>query len=262
MNFDTVLIIGLGGTGSNLMPTLSRLLLNKKFTGNIYLADGDSYSESNLERQIFSEVDGILVNKAEYQAKIIETNIPQLSSQLTAIPQYLSKEDVEDIVRDGTLVINCADNLAIRKYVEDRVATLDNACHVCCGNEMKSGQVQIYLRKNGQDITPSIYKNSPIFNSENDDRSKMSCQDLAALPSGGQLICANNMAAAIALNIIYWLLSDEDIYMGCAYIPAGTTLFNCANNKVTTEDCGVFDPAAFKLFKQEKKEREAVLAEG
>lgn len=262
MIFDTILVIGLGGTGSNLMPPLVRLLLNKGFPGNIYLADGDSYSYSNLERQIFSESDGIAVNKAEYQAKLIETNVPQLSSQVTAIPTYLTKEDIEDIVRDGTLVINCADNLAIRKYVEDRVAKLDNAAHICCGNELKSGQVQLYLRKDGKDITPSIYKNSPIFNNDNDDRAKMSCQDLAGLPSGGQLICANFMAAALALDKVYWLLSDDDIYMGCSYIPAGTTLFNCVNNKITTEDHCELDPVAFKEFKRVKKEREAVLAEG
>lgn len=50
--FDKVVVIGAGGTGSMLLPSLSRFLRSIKFEGDLVIVDGDSYSPGNLDRQI------------------------------------------------------------------------------------------------------------------------------------------------------------------------------------------------------------------
>lgn len=257
MKFDSVIVIGMGGTGSNLMPLLSRYLYSIKYDGNIILVDGDSYSDSNVNRQIFSQEAGLQVNKAEYQGLVIQSHLPALAEQVMISDKYLSKEDVDELVTERSLVINCADNSAIRKYVEDRVAILDDAAHICCGNELRGGQVQCYLRSGGRDITPSIYKQSPSFDNANDDRSKMDCLALSELPSGGQLICANAMAAVLALNYVYQIMSGEDMYLGGHGIPCGTIMFDVGLNTFTRED--IFSPSLEQL--KEYKKRKALMEE-
>lgn len=238
-NLKRVVILGLGGTGSILVPLLARWLFSQKFSGKIILIDGDSYLDNNVNRQIFSAAH-LGKNKAEYQAMVINSHIPAMSGQIEIVDKYVGKDDVEELIQEETIVVNCSDNLAARKLVEDRVSRLSNAIHICCGNELTTGQVQIHARKNGVDITPSIYQRSPAFNSESDDRSKMSCEELAALPGGGQLITANATAAVLALNMFVQATSKEPMFMGGAWYPNDFVAFNTHYNAFAPE--GVVPP--------------------
>lgn len=228
-NLKKVLVIGAGGTGSILIPQLARYLYSQKFTGKLVIADGDKYSESNLDRQSFNP-SKIGTNKAEYQNMVIVSQLPGLQENVSFLDKYLSKADVTELVGEDTIVINCADNNAIRKYVEDRVGQLSNAAHICCGNELRHGQVQVYLRRNGKDMTPTIFTDAPAFNSEKDDRSAMDCETLAALPSGGQLIASNMMCAALALNYFLQLTFGSKMNRNGEYITAGFTGFDVFTN--------------------------------
>lgn len=203
---NKTILIGCGGTGSYLAPPLARLLKAFKFAGELIFADGDSYEPSNLDRQSFN-LDLLGENKAIAQAKRLQCEIEDF--QCSVIDDYLSEEDVNEYVTDGTLVINCADNNAIRKFVEDRVDTLDNAVHICCGNELRHGQVQISCKEGGKRTTRSIYEYAPIFKEGSGDRSKMSCQELAELEGGGQLITANFFAAALALGYVANIIRND-----------------------------------------------------
>ena len=221
--FDRVVIFGLGGTGSILAPLVARYLLSQKWGGKLILIDGDSYSESNTDRQIFpSKV--LNKNKAEVQAMILINHIPAMKDQIEYIDEYIGKDQVNDVVIDKTIVINCTDNMAARKIIEDRVLSLPTAVHICAGNEMNSGQVQISVRESGKQITPSIYELSPVFDSLDDDRSKMSCDQIASLPSGGQLIMANTMSAALSLNYLYQL--DKPVAGKNIWLPNDMVMFD------------------------------------
>ena len=233
--WNKILVIGAGGTGSLLLTSLVRFLYSQKWDGQLIVADGDAYSESNIERQNFSlEFAGY--NKAEYQYELMRRHIPPYENNLSFINKYLSQEDIEEIVVDGTIVINCADNKAIRKYAEDRVQQLNTACHICCGNEMRKGQVQVSLRRNGVALTPTIYKEFPELNDENGDRSKMNCQELADLPSGGQIIGSNLMCATLALNAIIKLFSDHKIFMEGKWYPSSAICFDIFTDGIEVLD--------------------------
>ena len=227
-DIQKVLVIGAGGTGSILLPQLARFLRSESFGGKLIIADGDAYSDTNANRQQFS-MSKVGMNKAEYQALAIVSQLPDIADTVEFLPEYLDQSRIEELVVDGTIVINCVDNRAARKFVEDQCQSLDNSMHICCGNELSTGQVQVSLRQNGEQLTPDIYKQSPNFNSDNDDRSKLDCEELAALPGGGQLIAANMMAATLALNYIIQ-------YANMNKVSSGSTFFNCYTNSIELRD--------------------------
>lgn len=232
--YYNIIVLGCGGTGSILIPLLARFLYSQQYDGHITLVDGDEYSESNLERQIFG-VDHINMNKAEYQGNVVAKHIPSMSDQISIIDKYLSQAEIEDIVDENCVVFNCTDNKAARKFVEDRCLQLENCVHICCGNEMKTGQVQISLRVDGEQVTPSIYDRYPNMNSNDDDRSILSCEELAALPSGGQLICANATSAVLALNCFVSLVTSK-LSNGGKTISHSHVCFHTLNNKFETDE--------------------------
>jgi molybdopterin/thiamine biosynthesis adenylyltransferase len=221
-NIEKTIIIGAGGTGSILLPSLIRFLRSRNYKNKIIIADGDKYSDSNIDRQTFA-ITKSGMNKAEYQSGVIVSHIPDMKNQIEFIDKFLSKEDISVLIEEKTLVINCVDNPAARKYVEDYGDVLNNFIHICCGNEESTGQVQISIKKDGKRITPSIYKYSPNFDSTRDDRSGLSCEELANLPSGGQIIAANMMAASLALNYLLQIFDD--------HVFSSATFFNCYTNK-------------------------------
>jgi molybdopterin/thiamine biosynthesis adenylyltransferase len=228
-NLERVVILGLGGTGSILLPLVARYLRSQNYQGKLILIDGDEYSFSNVDRQLFA-MKYIGENKAVYQFKALESQVPELTAQTHVITDYVGVADVDQIVTENTIVINCSDNKAARKIIEDRCLQLQNAVHICCGNELVTGQVQVNLRVDGVQITPSIYDRSPVFDSMAEDRSAMSCEEMAALPSGGQLICANATAAVLALNMLDQVLTNSIKSCGGKWLPCDMVQFNTTEN--------------------------------
>jgi molybdopterin/thiamine biosynthesis adenylyltransferase len=228
-NLQRVVVLGLGGTGSIVLPLIARYLKSQNYQNDIMLVDGDSYSLSNTDRQLFStKYTG--TNKAEYQAKALESQMPELSSQLHVVDKYIGQDDIDDLIVENTIVINCSDNKAARKIIEDRCLQLQNAAHICCGNEKVTGQVQLNLRVDGVQVTPSIYERSPTFNSMSEDRSTMSCEEIGSLPSGGQLICANATAAVLALNMLVQVLGETMKSQNGKWVPCDMVQFNTTEN--------------------------------
>ena len=86
-----IFLIGLGGVGGYAFETLVRTGIQ-----NITIVDGDTFEESNLNRQVLSLNNTINKNKtdvAEERAKQINENI-----NITKITQVLDKESIEKIV--------------------------------------------------------------------------------------------------------------------------------------------------------------------
>lgn len=235
MRANKIVVLGCGGTGSILIPSLIRYLYSIEYSGQLIFVDGDKYSDTNITRQIFN-LNMVGYNKAHYQAKSAVNQMPCYEKQVSFIDKFLNQNDINDLVEENTVVFNCVDNKAARKFVEDRVSVLSDAAHICCGNETTFGQVQIHYRKNGVSLTPTIYNSVPEFNSADDDRSKLSCEELAALPGGGQLICANMMAASLALNYFMQITSKSPVFQDNTWVYCGTTEFDCKTNSFGHKD--------------------------
>jgi molybdopterin/thiamine biosynthesis adenylyltransferase len=224
ITFKRIIVIGCGGTGSFLIPALARYLKSQNFLGELCLIDGDFYSESNSERQMF-KTSGLNTNKAEYQTDQIVNSLPEYSYELNYIDAYVGEEELDELIVEHTMVINCADNHAVRNFAEQALLKRNNGVHICCGNEMVMGQVQISMRSDGQQILPSIFTRFPEIKTTKEDRAKMSCEELQKLPSGGQVISANMTAATLAMNAIIACLSPSKAYGHGSRINFGTIQF-------------------------------------
>lgn len=204
MNFERVVVIGCGGTGSWLIPALARLTESRP----ILLVDGDRVSESNVARQNFIPGE-VGRSKAEClvgscaQGRPSDAPVPEVAEGFYGTANA-------GLVQEGDLVMVCPDNHACRKAVIDRLDQLANGAAVICGNEEHDGSVTVYIRSGGRKMTPHPYERHPEFCFTSDgDRSGMSCADLAALPGGGQTLSANFMCSAIALSVASSLLSGK-----------------------------------------------------
>ena len=106
----TVAVIGCGGLGGYLIEFLARLGI-----GSIRCVDGDTFQESNLNRQLLSTVSLLGVNKAEAAADRVKAINPDV--QVTAIPVFLDADNAEDLIKDCDAVFDGLDNIHSRRIL-------------------------------------------------------------------------------------------------------------------------------------------------
>lgn len=120
-----ILLIGLGGVGGYAFETLVRSGI-----GNITIVDGDTFEESNLNRQVLSLLSTIDRNKtdvAELRAKEINPNV-----NINKITKVLTKENIGEIdFRKFDYVIDACDTLEIKKEII-KICTKNNVKFITC----------------------------------------------------------------------------------------------------------------------------------
>lgn len=194
-------VIGLGGIGSCLVPILARFLNYhvgaKDESVELTLIDGDDYEERNRERQEFHRPG----NKAEVMAERLRKELANL--RLRAKPEYVTGDNVVRLIRDGDVVLLCPDNHATRKLLSDRFEELENGLLISGGNELTTGNVQIYIRKSGRDVTlPIANRFHPEIQNPNDrNPGEGACR--ARVASEPQILVMNNAVADRMLVALY-----------------------------------------------------------
>lgn len=112
-----VLVVGAGGLGC---PAL--LHLAAAGVGTIAIADGDSISESNLNRQTLFGQNDIGKPKAETAAAVLKQKYPDIHFEV--IPDYLSPENAVDTIKRFDLILDGSDNFGTRYMVNDACTLL------------------------------------------------------------------------------------------------------------------------------------------
>lgn len=157
-----IVIVGCGGTGSNLAPMLSRMMLKEKFL----LIDGDSVEKRNVERQTFQEFD-IGTNKARALAKKLNSNFKNAHyfydnyiENASQLKEIILKHYHMDIVfpssiydnndrftnpnNEYLIICGCVDNNATRLLIENTYRLLSDICwYIDSGNESNYGTVLV-----------------------------------------------------------------------------------------------------------------------
>jgi predicted ThiF/HesA family dinucleotide-utilizing enzyme len=197
-------LIGAGGTGTLLLQPLARYLRTFHGEDNWLLAviDGDTVEEKNLDRQLFAYSD-INTTKAQAAASSSE------SFNVIAVPEFVSDDNITDLIKDGDTILIAADNYPVRARIERHVLTLDNAIVINGGNESNTGSCQIWVRQNGKNVTPPIsFLHDEIF-SGGSDPSVLSCTERARIQGDEQTIVANFASAMWMLTAIHKVLSGQ-----------------------------------------------------
>lgn len=220
-------VVGLGGIGSWLVQGLVPFLQFAQDTWTLVLVDGDEYEAKNASRQAFDE----LGSKASVQASWVARRFSGV--RVEAIAQYLSADGadgtypVRDAIRSGDVVFACVDNHKTRAMLVDHCTRLRDSVLISGGNEYEDGNVFVYVRRGGRDMTqrPDKYHGELAAPADKAPY-ELSCEELAA--SSPQLIFANLNAASLMLNAFYALergrfeLAKPEVYfdvVACAATP-------------------------------------------
>jgi len=105
-----VCVVGCGGLGGFVCNGLARFGV-----GHLTLVDGDSYSESNLNRQLFSS-ENVL---GEKKALTVGDSLREINSGIAVDvrPVMLTEGNVSDIIKGHDLVIDCLDSVTTRRML-------------------------------------------------------------------------------------------------------------------------------------------------
>jgi hypothetical protein len=208
----SVKIIGLGGVGGIVARYGAIFLASLGGNARMVLIDGDSFEPSNASRMFF----GACGNKAAVIRDELLPRFAESNLSLIAIEEFVTPDNIGRLVREGDIVLLTVDNHATRKLVNDYcAATLQNFFLLSGGNDGVGkdtsgsvrrgtyGNVQAYLRRNGEDVSPSLTRFHPEIR-EPADRlpTDQSCTELAM--SVPQILFANLTAATAMLNTL-WL---------------------------------------------------------
>lgn len=234
MFFSDFFLIGVGGTGGHLAAPLARLIAYHPNTqgANLTFIDGDSFDESNLNRQIVGEAQ-LNLNKARAMKDFC--TYQGLDKNISYKDDFISYSTFIPLLRNAErpVIICSVDNDATRKSTIDAI---ENICkdkeffYITPGNsdglEEVRGQTLWWGRIDGTNVgmNPTIaYPN--IENPQDSIPHKGSCA--LAAPSRPQLISANFFAASMTLMVIQNLLDGTLDPSQCSMF------FNLRNMKTT-----------------------------
>jgi len=224
-------IIGLGGIGSWLLDFIARyarftMLQNKKIT--ITLVDGDSYDSLNRPRQNFQN----LGNKARIKklemddeySKYVPPGFTLENFEFAYVDDYVNPDNIEEIIVDGDVVFLCVDNHKTRCLVSEHCRTLENVTLISGGNDITVGNVQIYLKKEGEETTADMCAYHPEIKNPRDKAPyEKSCEELQV--SEPQLIFTNGLAAILMCCAYYNVVTgtiNKDNRIGETYFDIQT----------------------------------------
>ena len=143
----TVFVAGCGGLGGYLIEMLLRLGV-----GEIRAADGDRFDASNLNRQLLSAP--ALLGKSKAEAAADRAALVNPDVRFTAVPEYVTKENVGQLIRGCDAVLDALDDIASRRMLakacaEARIPFIHGAIGGWCA------QAAIVLP--GEDLIETIY---------------------------------------------------------------------------------------------------------
>ena len=108
---SSVGVVGAGGLGGFVLELLTRMGI-----GKLVVVDGDSFTDSNLNRQLFSSEETLGCSKAETAAKRIAA--VNSATEVEAHHLFGDADNLPALLKGCDLVIDCLDNLPSRFALE------------------------------------------------------------------------------------------------------------------------------------------------
>jgi molybdopterin/thiamine biosynthesis adenylyltransferase len=223
-------IIGIGGIGTILADSICRFLNYSDKVGfsRVTLVDGDEFEYKNLERQVFERFG----NKASIKANELVDKFKNIV--VTSIPQFVTEENIDEIIKNEDIILLCVDNHKTRKLVSDHVTKLFNLILISGGNDYVDGNVQVFIRKDGQNVTPSLTDYHPeIKNPADKSPHEMSCEELQN--SEPQLIFTNSTVANIMCWAFWNYLQNKDFQKSEIYFDINEMVVDPKLRKLKTK---------------------------
>jgi hypothetical protein len=214
-----VIIIGLGGIGLQLARPLAVFLASlvdgvddqSDTSVELILCDGDSFAPENSYRMDIVDYG----NKAEVAARELMDRLPSSTLSIRWVSQYVTPQNIAEIIRDGDCVFLACDNHATRKLVGQHCANslISNVVLISGGNDGIEdgrfgtyGNIQVFVRKGGSNLTAPIDQFHPeIANPADKAPDELTCLELVAA-GAPQLLFANLAVASGMCNALFRLM--------------------------------------------------------
>ena len=103
-----VLVVGCGGLGGHIIDQLARIGI-----GSIRVVDGDVFEETNLNRQLLSEVPLLGTGKARAAAERVCRVNPDVVAEAAEV--FLTEENAPSLLEGCDIVLDALDNISSRK---------------------------------------------------------------------------------------------------------------------------------------------------
>ena len=203
-----VVVIGLGGIGLPLTRALATFLAGLCHASpdvnnvQIVLCDGDAFNDGNAYRMDFPGCG----NKAQTVGADLLQRIDIPGFQVRWVAEYVTPENITQLIREGDCVFLACDNHATRHLVGQHCAqTLHDVVLISGGNDGVEeglrgtyGNVQVHLRRAGRDVTAPLDRFHPeIAHPPDHAPGDLSCLEL--IQSGVPQISFTNLAIASAM---------------------------------------------------------------
>lgn len=214
---ETFVIVGAGGIGFYLAPKLARMLaFEYSEEVSLYIVDGDIVEDRNLSR-VFSEG---AIGKAKAEV-LAEELAPIVGDKIQVIPlqAYVSDRTLYRTHRvwnaDGVTVFGCVDNLKTRAFLCEELTKHNNATYIDGGNDYETGQANLWIRRDGEDLTPKITEIAPeILDIPEDDNFPDQLDCSLEYPSHPQLALTNDAVATAMASLWYSQIVIGDLKPG------------------------------------------------
>ncbi len=210
---ERIVLVGLGGIGSQLLPPLVRYLACRPESRPLLvLVDGDAYEPGNRTRQIFP-ADTIGSNKAEALAEAYRGGLA-----VQAVADYLTEANIATVIRDGDLVLLAVDNHWTRFVVDKHLASLDEVTLISGGNDETDGNVQLVRRRNGEFVDGGLAEIHGEIGraTEAEFAARNGCERQAE--ERPQLVVTNLMVASAMLNCLWAVLELGSVSYSEVYL--------------------------------------------
>ena len=211
---DRIVLIGLGGIGSQLLPSLVRYLSFRPAPRPLLvLVDSDAYEISNRSRQLFPE-DALGTNKAEALAQLFNGS----GLALQAIAEFVTPANVGFVVREGDICLLAVDNHPTRALVDRHIAGLTEVTLISGGNDETDGNVQLVRRREGYSLDGHLTEIHPEIGlaATSDVMPGTGCAALAA--ERPQLVVTNLMVASAMLNCLWAVIEQGSVPYSEVYL--------------------------------------------
>ncbi len=193
-----VAVIGCGGLGGYAIEYLARLGI-----GHIIAVDGDTFCESNLNRQLLSTTDTLGRSKAEAAAARVLAINPEIEA--IAVNEFLTKDNAVGLVSRVNLVIDALDNVASRLILED---ACEHANLPLVHGAVQGWNLQVTVATPGSRTLHTLYKADSGSNDDNRNHSDSLESKTCLCPTPA---CCAAIQAAEALKL---LLGRESTLVG------------------------------------------------
>ncbi len=192
LKHSRVLVAGCGGLGGFIIEYLARMGV-----GSVTVADGDTFCESNLNRQLLSKVTNLGTNKALAAAERIRQINPDV--HVLAVPEYLTEENAARLLADVDLVMDALDNVSTRHLLEDAAAKagLTMIHGAICGWDL-----QVMLVKPGSGMMHQLYPEGSSPSSK------------TSLPFTPAVCAAFQVSMAVRYLCGHTLAKDTELFTG------------------------------------------------